>query len=525
VSPARNLVDYLDRAATQFGTRTALVDSNGRAVTYGELQKQSDALAGFLVSRGVARGDRVAVVIPKGIPSVVSLFGVMKAGAAYVPVDWTAPAERGQKILADCQVAACIVDPRALGVRPAASDSTLITVTTEAPAVDDPGAGTTPWQEAIQATHRSDRRPDPQDLAYVLYTSGSTGLPKGVMISQANALSFVEWCSSEFQLTEEDRVTSNAPFHFDLSVLDLYTTVKHGATLYLISEELGRSSHELARFAADHRLTVWTSTPSVLMLLTQYGELPTYDWSSLRLVMFGGEVFPIGQLRDLRRQWPRPTFYNLYGPTEITTACTFARLPASIPDDRDVPYAIGRPCPHCRALLLDEDGREVASGAEGVLYISGPSVFAGYWNRPAENAGAFVERDGVRWYKTGDVVRWDPSEGYHYVGRIDRMVKRRGFRIELGEIESAIYSHPGVSEAAVVSFDDRERALRIAAFVVGKGSDRLSSVRLKTHCAGKLPLYMIPDRFVLQDKLPRTSTDKIDYQELRRAAQSASGAA
>jgi acyl-coenzyme A synthetase/AMP-(fatty) acid ligase len=297
-------------------------------------------------------------------------------------------------------------------------------------------------------------------------------------------------------------------------VFDLYLSIKHGATLYLISDDLGKSPRDLARFIAAKRLTVWSSTPSALMLLGQFGELNAHDFSSLRLVIFGGEVFPARHLRELKRRWPAPACYNIYGPTETTTACTASRIPDVVPDDREAPYPIGFPCTHCSALVLDDDGREVAPGAEGILYIAGPSIFAGYWNRPDENAAAFVERNGTLWYKTGDVVRWDATEGFTYVGRKDRMVKRRGFRIELGEIERALYLHPRAREVAVVSMSDANAGVKIIASMSCRGDETPSVVELKTFCGTKLPAYMSPDRFMFCDRLPRTSTDKVDYQAL-----------
>jgi acyl-coenzyme A synthetase/AMP-(fatty) acid ligase len=318
-----------------------------------------------------------------------------------------------------------------------------------------------------------------------------------------------------FEPTSDDRFSSHAPFHFDLSVLDIYVSMKHGATLYLISEELGKNPKELARFIAANQLTIWYSTPSILTLLVQFGNLGAHFAPSLRIVLFAGEVFPIKHLREIKKHWPSPVYYNLYGPTE-TNVCTFARIPDIVPENRDMPYAIGFPCPHCRALVLDEGGQEVAPGREGLLYISGPSLFAGYWNRPIENASAFLDRHGVRWYNTGDVVRWVQGEGFVYVGRKDRMVKRRGYRIELGEIERALYTHPQVREAAVVSLLDAESVVKIVAFVSCNATETPSIVELKSFCGTNLPAYMNPDRFVFRGTLPKTSTDKVDYQALRR---------
>ena len=517
---AEHLADYLEASARRFPERVAIVESTGTSTTYAELNRQADALAGFLSASGVRRGDRVGVVLPKSIAAVLSFFAVMKAGAAYVPVDFSAPAERSRRILTDCEISALVVDRRALGVVPAPTNDDALRAIVAVGSADDDGdtpsaLHVTPLHRALSGAPAPFIQRSPGDLAYIIYTSGSTGVPKGAMISQANALSFVEWCSELLEPTEDDRFSSHTPFHFDPSVQDIYVSVKNGATLYLISEELARNFKELAAFIAHHRLTLWTSTPSTLIMLMQFGNLDVHDASSIRAISFGGEVFPVKHLRELTRRWPHPVYYNMYGPTEATTASAFARIPAVIPDDREVPYPIGFPCSHCRALVLDEHGDQVAQGEAGLLHIAGPNVFSGYWNRPVETAAALVERDGVRWYNTGDVVRWDPVEGFTYLGRRDRMVKRRGFRIELGEVERALSAHPKVTEAAVLSVPDPDSGIRIVAFLACGDATRPTIVELKTFCATKLPTYMSPDRFVIQDRLPRTSTDKVDYQSLK----------
>jgi amino acid adenylation domain-containing protein len=518
---SRHLADYLEASAQRFADRPAVFDPAGWHLTYEELNRQADALAAFLAGRGLAPGDRVGVVLPKSAAAVVALFGVMKTGAAYVPVDYTAPAERGRRILADCQVRAVIAHSSCLETCPDASGNPLAAVivvgTEETGSLTSVSFADALAAGAAEARQRPLTARSASDLAYILYTSGSTGMPKGVMLTHENATSFVDWCSDVFTPTEEDRFSSHAPFHFDLSVLDIYVPLKHGAALYLVSEDLGKDPKRLAQFIAANRLTVWYSTPSILTLLVQFGRLDTQDASSLRLVLFAGEVFPVKHLRALQQRWPAPAYHNLYGPTE-TNVCTFARIPASIPDDRDVPYPIGPACAHCTPLVLDADGNEVAPGDEGLLHISGPSVFQGYWNRPVENAAAFVERDGRRWYNTGDVVRWEPGEGFIYVGRRDRMVKRRGYRIELGEIERAMYLHPLVREAAVIATPDPDSGVCITACLSCRDAAlHPSIVEMKTFSAANLPAYMSPDRFVFYDTLPRTSTDKVDYQALRRA--------
>jgi amino acid adenylation domain-containing protein len=508
-----SLVDFLETSAAAHPDRIALVDPRGVQLAYHELNHQSDCFAAFLTASGVSRGDRVGVALPKGAAAVVALFGILKAGAAYVPVDFSAPPERVRKILMDCDVRAAVVDQRSQACVSRDGLAALIVDGFQEPLAP----GSVRFSEVIRTA--LPRRPVGQsldDLAYILYTSGSTGVPKGVMLTHRNAVSFVDWCSSVFAPVPEDRFSSHAPLHFDLSVLDIYLPIKHGATVCLISEDVARSPRDLARFISRSALTVWYSTPSILTLLVQFGNLTALDCSSLRTVLFAGEVFPVRHLRDLKAIWPGPRYYNLYGPTE-TNVCTFAEIPQSVPADRESPYPIGAPCEHCQALVLDGDGQEVPRGSEGLLYIAGPSVFQGYWNRPVENAAAFIERNGVRWYNTGDVVRWT-AEGFTYVGRRDRMVKRRGFRIELGEIERALHLHPQLRQAAVIAMADPDAGVRIVAFVVPRDGTALSVIDLKRFCATKLPTYMSPDRFVIQEHLPQTSTDKTDYQALRTRA-------
>jgi acyl-coenzyme A synthetase/AMP-(fatty) acid ligase len=254
------------------------------------------------------------------------------------------------------------------------------------------------------------------------------------------------------------------------------------------------------------------------MLLLQFGELGASDVRSLRFVFFGGEIFPVKHLWELKRDWPNPAYYNFYGPTEITVACTYAKIPDVIPANREEPFPIGFPCSHCKTLVLDEKGREVAVGEEGFLHISGPSVSAGYWNRPAENATAFIYRDNARWYNTGDLVKWNPEEGFLFIGRKDRMIKRRGYRIELDEIERVLHLHPDIQEAAVVSVPDADAGVRIVAFVTPRHSAIPSMIAMKTFCSKKLPAYMSPDQFIFQDQLARTPSAKLDYETLKSKA-------
>jgi acyl-coenzyme A synthetase/AMP-(fatty) acid ligase len=316
----------------------------------------------------------------------------------------------------------------------------------------------------------------------------------------------------------EDRFSSHAPFHFDLSIFDLFVSIKHGAAVVLIGEELGKQPMRLAPTIAASNISVWYSTPSILRLLTEFGQLDKIDLSRLRLVLFAGEVFPIKYLAALHRLVPKPRYYNLYGPTE-TNVCTYLEADQRLIEIQGRPLPIGRVCSGDEALVVDASGSAVEYGAEGELLISGGSVMLGYWDLKEQNERAFdIDKEGRPWYRTGDMVREQEQGVFIYLGRRDRMVKRRGFRVELGEIEVALNNHPGVSEAAVVARSDADGQLNVEAFLAWSASEEPSILQLKKYCAGVLPSYMVPDRFWFLPSLPKTSTDKIDYQKLKEFA-------
>jgi amino acid adenylation domain-containing protein len=502
------LHELLEQSAQLSPEATALVDTHDRELSYRQLNELASQMAAALIARGVKPGDRVGVCMPKSANSVISVLGALKAGAAYVPAAYDSPAERNRFIYENCQARiVCVDEPRAQSLYPDSKQSTLVF---PGEATEHIGAD---WLTGAGAA-KAARAVTPDDLAYILYTSGSTGLPKGVMHTHASAMSFVWWCHETFAPTLHDRFSSHAPFHFDLSILDLYTPMTVGAAIVLVGEDQGKDPHTLGEFISQRRITMWYSVPSILAMLAQYGRLEELDCTPLRVVNFAGEVFPVKHLRLLTEKWPGRAYYNLYGPTE-TNVCTFFKVPDRIDSERTVPYPIGKACSNCKPLVLDMDGKQVTDGSEGVLYIhqSGP-VMKGYWADDERTKKAFhVDAQGEKWYCTGDVVTVDENGDYIFVGRRDRMVKRRGYRIELGEIEAAMYKHPQVREAAAVATESPEGVM-ITVFAAGKDGAKLSVLAMKQFSMKQLPPYMTPDRFVFMDALPRTSTDKLDYQSM-----------
>lgn len=518
----KTLHQLLVQSAQKYPDWIAVEETDNSAITYHDLNQLSDRLKDRLIDLGVCPGDRVGIYLRKSIDTVASLFGILKAGAVYVPVDPGAPSSRNAYIFSDCSVKVVILESRF--VEKFSTEFANPNVVPLLLVLDGTGSGNY-LKSALErtntntdnSTHLASFEISSSNLAYILYTSGSTGKPKGVMLSHQNALSFVDWCSEVFEPSEIDRFSSHAPFHFDLSILDIYVSIKHGATLVLVDEEIGKDPIRLAQWISEKRISVWYSTPSILSFLAQYGKLDQYVFSDLRMVLFAGEVFPIKHLRMLKDFLTKPRYFNLYGPTE-TNVCTYYEIPVTLPVDHTKPFPIGKACTHYWNMIkiVDEQGQDVDVGQMGELIATGPGVMQGYWSLPERTANAFlVDSSGQRWYKTGDIVVQDEDGNYLYVSRRDRMVKKRGYRVELGEIEAGLYKHPNVKEAAAIVISNEENGVQIKAFLSFKDGQNPSRIELKKFCTENLLAYMIPDFFSFLESLPKTSTDKIDYQKLK----------
>jgi len=472
----------------------AVVGPDG-SFTYGELDLLARRVACWLAARGVGPGDRVALWLEKSAVAVAAMQAVLRCGAGYVPIDPLGPPARCRAILADCAVAALIsTERRAAAV--------LTDELGDVPCLATDGhAQGRRWQEALAAPGEEPPAPGDaggDDLAYILYTSGSTGRPKGVAVSHRNALAFTRWAEAELAARADDRFANHAPFHFDLSVLDLYVAFQAGASVHLIPDGHSLAPGRLVRFVAEQCPTVWYSVPSALVLMMEHGGLLELPAVPLRAVLFAGEPFPVKHLRRLRERWPGVRLLNLYGPTE-TNVCTFFEVGDRAPEN-GAPLPIGFACCGDRVWARRGDGAVAGPGEIGEAIVDGPTVMIGYWGE-APLAGAP--------YATGDLVRVLADGGFEFVGRRDHMVKLRGQRIDLGEIESALVEHPAVREAAVVVGGSGLSA-RLIAFLVSGAVPPPSLLALKEHCAARLPRYMIVDRVRVLDELPRTGTGKVD---------------
>jgi amino acid adenylation domain-containing protein len=497
----------------------------GRALSYVELESRSNQIAHALREAGLGRGDRIGVYLGKSFESVLAVFGILKAGATYVPIDVSQPGARSARIARDCGIRALVS---------AAGTAHVDEFLTEGVAIDllvDLGEqGGLPAPSQVRCTSLTDVRAMPSsiprvaamedDLADILYTSGSTGQPKGVMISHRAVLTFVEWCVATFRMSPEDRVTSHAPLHFDLSTFDLFATIAAGGTVLLVPEELSVFPVQVADLLERERATMTYLVPSLLSLLAMYGQLGSHDLTALRMVLFAGEVMPIPTLRRLVEAIPHAVYYNLFGPTE-TNVCTYYRVTsADVRPDRTKPLPIGRPCEYSDVFLVAEDGSVVTEpGQEAEIWVRGSSLARGYWGDPERTARSFVAVPPSatidRAYRTGDLACWDEDgDGLLFSGRRDDMIKSRGYRIELGEIEAALHAVPGVADAAAVAVPDATFGIRIHAFVVPIRGELVTRAEVEAKCGLLLPRYMRPEQIEFRTELPKTSTGKTDRQGL-----------
>ena len=483
----------------------------------------SNQLARALIARGCRRGDRVALLVPKSPRAIAAMLGVLKADCAYTPVDLRNPPARVERVLEALQPRVVVATGAARELLAALhrdhrlGRAAIAWLEAEACDLPFPVAFTLADVGRSEATPVASRNGE-DDLAHILFTSGSTGVPKGVTITHANVRHFVEWAVRYFGMGPDDRVSGHSPLHFDLSTFDVYGAFAAGATLYPVAPELNLLPHKVAELIRQAELTQWFSVPSILLHMAQCDAVRPNDFPALRRLLWCGEAFPTRGLIHWMTRLPHVTFTNLYGPTEATIASSYYRVPACPTSDREA-VPIGTGCEGEELLVLDERLDPVARGGIGDLYIRGVGLSPGYWCDPEKTRAAFVPNPhdpSDRLYRTGDLARVDEQGRIVLVGRADSQIKIRGYRIELGEIEAALHALDALCESAVVpvATDGFGEPALACVYVPHRGAE-VAPAALRQRLAELLPPYMLPTRWKRLERLPLNPNGKVDRRALR----------
>ncbi|MEV7022277.1 amino acid adenylation domain-containing protein, partial [Kitasatospora sp. NPDC093558] len=499
-------------AAHAAGTPDAVALTFGdESLTYAEVDERANRLAHQLRALGAGPDLLVGVSLERDLDLVPTLLGVLKSGAAYLPLDPTNPADRLAYILDDAQAPILITRTEHLATYDGIYDGRLVVLDADAD------------RTAIAA--RPATAPDPvgarDALMYVIYTSGSTGKPKGVALSHANVLRMFAAVRTGMGFTRDDVVTQSHSYAFDFSVWEMWGALLHGARLVIVPPEVSRSPEDLADLLVAQRVTVLCQIPSAFRALAAMAGAgdDRIDRLNLRTVVFGGEKLETAELRPWlgRTGLDRTALVNLYGPTEITVHCTFHRLGA---DDLEQPARsrLGHRLDDTRIHLLDANRELMPVGVPGEIYVGGPGLARGYLNRPGLTAERFVPDPfgpaGSRLYRTGDLARRLDDGTLEYLGRVDSQVKVRGYRIELGEIEARLREHPAVRQAVVTAPANEDGERSLVAYVVGPDRSPDATAELREHLGATLPGYMVPAAFMMLDALPLISGGKVNYRAL-----------
>jgi amino acid adenylation domain-containing protein len=478
-------------------------------ISHHNLRQSTQHIGAKLRSMGIGKGDRVAVCLQKSPEAIQAILGVLASGAAYVPVDPNAPAARISYIIENAEVS--LVFTSAVIWSLVEEESHSLTAEKTVLVEVGSGEGLNKWMggELLEEICGS-----PSDMAVMLYTSGSTGLPKGVMLSHENVSCFVGWAINRFGLKREDVFSSHAPLHFDLSTLDIFGSLRVGGSVFLFDSNLVKFPAAVAKLIQQHRISVWYSVPTALRMLLEHGGMARRDLSSLRVIFFAGEVFPVPSLIEFMKALPDPVYANLYGPTE-TNVCTYyvvEDVPAE--EEKNIPIGVG--CEHLEISIVGETGELLSQGETGEICVTGKACMMGYWKDPEKtDKSRYSSREDT--YRTGDFGWIDPKGQIQFAGRRDHQIKIRGHRVELMEIESHLVRHDAVKQAAVVLSKAQDLEAELVAFV-GVGEENNPSTESLREICDELPSYAVPARFICMAHLPETSTGKINRQALSQLA-------
>ena len=516
---------YLDSTFQNYPNNIAVKCGKDEVISYKRLYHLSNKLANCLINIGITRQDRVAFCLKRSINSIVSINGILKADAIYVPIDHKSPIDRCRIIINDCTPKIIICDEWTVD-----TIFEAISVFRKKPKIIIVGF-TNKENKNLKNDFINQNQIDEQsdgqheyknidtDIAYILYTSGSTGIPKGVMISHLNIINYIEWAIDFLNISTNDKILSTAPFHFDMSTFDIYCSLKIGAVLNIAPDEFMLFPLKLFEFIEKEKITIWKGVSSLLMYIARSGLLNKYNIPTLHTILFGGENLHTKYLMEWMKAYPAKFFYNVYGPTEATGISTY-HLVDKIPENSQEIIPIGKSYANSEVFLLNEDYTKTKNGDVGELCIKGSCLSMGYWNDQEKTVEVFMKNPlskihSERIYRTGDLAYMGKDSNYYFVGRKDNQVKYMGYRIDLEEIESALISIEEVKDTAVILAELEETGLKeLVAFIEIEKTK--SKVNISSELGKKLLFYMVPKKFITDIHIPRTERGKIDRHKLNK---------
>ena len=497
-----NVIEQIDSIATKHPDWIAY-DYLGQTNTYGELKAYSDSLASYILTSGIKDNAPIMVYGAQTFKMIATFLGIVKSGHAYVPIDRHSPAERLTMINEIAHPAMCIAVedlPISLDNLPILEGKKLTEV----------------FQSNKEVTPNSFVAGD--DNFYIIFTSGTTGKPKGVQISHTNLLSFVNWELADFDLPERPASLSQAPYSFDLSVMDLYPTLVLGGTLKALPKKVTDDFKELFEVLPTLGLNVWVSTPSFMDICLLQPSFDAEHLPALSRFLFCGEELTHATAAALKKRFPQAKIFNTYGPTEATVAVTQIEITDEVLDKYDR-LPIGHLKDDTIGFIVNDDDDMVENGSEGELILSGPSVSKGYLNNPEKTEAAFFKYEGQQAYHTGDLALMDEDGMVYYRGRTDFQIKLHGYRIELEEVNHYLNNDPLIkSGVAVPKYGKDQKVAQLVAYVVPEDNDFDSQVKLtvaiKDSLKDNMMEYMVPNRFIFVESLPQTANGKIDIKSV-----------
>ena len=522
----------------RYTPRHPALSLRGETTSYADLNAAANRLAHALIAHGARPRDRVGIYVHKSVEMAIGLYGALKAGCVFVPLDPSMPLERLAFILGDCGIEHLVSGDALAGTLSRLDGDTPLRIYGVEAALDGGTRTSATWSE-IDAfpSHDPDVTVIDLELGYIMYTSGSTGAPKGMMHTHAGSIAYARWGEEHVGLTADDRVASHAPLHFDLSIFDFFSTLRAGATVVLVPEPVTRFPASWTQTVEEERVSVVFTVPYTLIAMHEHGAMDKRDLSSLRWILFGGEPYPPRKLGELMRRLDDVRFTNVYGPAEAPSCTCHDVTTQDVASDEPLP--IGTVSRNSADLVVDEHGEPCPVGSAGELCIRSSTLTRGYWNRPDLNARAFLSREGRGpfpdvYFRTGDRVVRHADGLLRFLGRVDRMIKTRGHRVELDEVEAALTAHDGVAEAAAFTVPDGQGSrLVLAAATVRSGTASVADgaardgdgtrdgndaapdeAALLRFVREKLPAYAVPQSVELLGELPRTTSGKIDRRAL-----------